>query len=137
MKKLLILSALILFSGIAFSQSLQKGNLIGIHKLTITVNTGYTVDEFMDFFTNKFIPKYEEIHPGLKIYVVKGNRGEEENKLGLLFMFNSIDARDKYWPKMGESSLLEQHNLENMTSTYEEFLKRGNWSTTFTDWIVQ
>ena len=137
MKKLIVLTALFLFSGITFSQTLEKGNLIGFHTLTINVNPDVTFNQYMDLFMNKYVPKYEESFPGLKLYVVKGIRGKDENSFGLLFMFDSVETRDKYWPKMGESSELAQQYFDKLRPTTDELQKLGSWSSIHTDWVVQ
>ena len=137
MKKNFVLVALLLFSGFTFSQTLEKGNLIGLHTLTIKPNPDVTFNQFMDFLENKFIPKYEESFPGLKMYVLEADRGENEGKFGLLFMFDSKESRDKYWPNMDETSELAQQGFEKMRPTSEEMVKFGTWSSTHTDWIVQ
>jgi hypothetical protein len=137
MKKLLIITALILFAGIAFGQTLQKGNLIGVHSLTITLQPDVTMDQYMDFFTNKFIPKYQESFPGLKLQILKGDRGENENKLGLLFSFESVEARDKLWPTMDGPSELAQQGFAKLNPTWDELVKLGTWTSVHTDWVVQ
>jgi len=137
MKKLIILTAFILFSGFSFSQTLQKGNLIGFHILTITPNPDVTFNQYMDFFMHKWVPKYEESFPGLKLFVVKGERGENNNRVGLLFLFESAEIRDKYWPKMDEGSELAQQGFDKLRPTSIEMQKLGTWSSVHTDWVVQ
>lgn len=137
MKKLSLLIVLVIFSGFAFSQTLEKGNLIGFHTITVKPNPDVTFNQFMDYFMNKWIPKYEESFPGLKLYVVKGNRGENENGFGLLYCFNSVEDRDKYWPKMDEASELAQIGFSKMSIAQAELAALGSWTSTHTDWIVQ
>lgn len=137
MKKLLVLTALILFSGITFSQTLEKGNLLGLHILTIKPNPDVTFNQYMDYFMNKYVPKYEESFPGLKLRVLKGIRGEHENSFGLLIMFDSVETRDKYWPKMDEASSLAQIGFQKMSIATAELAALGSWTSTHTDWVVQ
>ena len=49
MKKIIVVAALILFTGITFGQKLKKGNVIGTHVVTIELNPGVTMDQFLDF----------------------------------------------------------------------------------------
>ena len=137
MRKFLVLIAFILFSGITFCQTFEKGNLIGFHTITVKPNPDVTFNQFMDYFMNKYVPKYEESFPGLKIYVVKGNRGENENGFGMLFCFNSVEDRDKYWPKMNESSELAQIGFSKMSIASTELAALGSWTSTHTDWVIQ
>ena len=137
MKKLSVLIVLLFLSLVTFSQTLEKENLLGLHILTIKPNPDVTFNQFMDYFMNKWVPKYEESFPGLKIYVVKGNRGENENSFGTLFCFDSVETRDKYWPKMDESSELAQQCFDKLRPTTDELQKLGSWSSIHTDWVVQ
>ena len=57
MKKLIFIGiALILASGFAFGQKLKKGNLVGTHVLTIELNPGVTMVQFLDFYLNTLLP---------------------------------------------------------------------------------
>ncbi|WP_146066663.1 hypothetical protein, partial [Candidatus Venteria ishoeyi] len=83
MKKLILCVALIIAATSIFSQSLEKGNILGVHTNTVTLKSGVTMNQYLDFYTNKFIPEYEKNLPGIKLYVVKGTRGEGENSYGV------------------------------------------------------
>ena len=84
MRKLFVITALLLFAGIAFGQTLNKGSMIGVHPMTITLESGVTMDQFLDFFTNKWIPEVEKLFDGWKGIIVKGNKGEHVNEYGLV-----------------------------------------------------
>ena len=49
MKKLFIIIVYILFAGIAYGQTFQKGSIIGIHEWTITPDSGVTMSQFLEF----------------------------------------------------------------------------------------
>ena len=119
------------------AQPLQRGNLVALHVLSIKPNPDVTFNQYMDVFINKWVPKFEDSFPGSKLYVLKGNRGEYENSIGLLIIFDSIETRDKYWPKMDETSELGQQCFEKLTPTNQELSKLGTWSSIRTDWLVQ
>jgi hypothetical protein len=119
------------------AQTLQKGNILGLHVLSIKPNPDVTFNQYMDIFTNKWVPKFEESFPGLKLFVLKGDRGENENSFGLLIIFDSVETRDKYWPKMDEPSELAQQCFEKLTPINQELSKLGTWSSVRTDWLVQ
>ena len=137
MKKLLVLTALILFSGFTFSQTLEKGNNIGIHILTITPNPDVTFNQYMDFFVNKWIPKFEESFPGLKLYIAKGNRGEHDNYFALFFVYDSEETRDKFWPEDELTSDFGTECMEKLAPTYQELQRLGTWTSVLTDWVIQ
>ncbi len=72
MKKLIIAAAFLLFTCVAYGQTVQKGSVVGVHTSTVTLNSGVTLDQYMDYFTNRFIPEFEKNFPGIKLFLVKG-----------------------------------------------------------------
>ena len=69
MRKLLVITALLLFAGIAFGQTLQKGNLIGVHVITFDLKPGVTVDQVIDFFDEKNKPAWENANKMFDLYL--------------------------------------------------------------------
>lgn len=137
MRKLALITALLLFAGVSFGQSLQKGNLMALHTLEITPTPDVSFNEFMDHFTGEFIPKYEESFPGLHFYVLRGDRGENENKIGMLIFSESTDVRDLYWPAPDSTSAEAMKGFERMGTALEDLQKYGTFSSVYTDWIVE
>lgn len=137
MKKMYLITALLLCAGVSFGQSLQKGNLMAIHTLEITPNPDVSFNDFMDHFTGEFIPKYEESFPGLHFYVLRGDRGEGENKVGMLILSESTDVRDLYWPAPDSTSAEAIKAFEKMGAAWEDMQKYGNFSSVYTDWLVE
>ena len=66
MKKLILFTALVCIMGIAYGQNLQKGNLIGVHNMTITPNPGVTVEQVLSYMINTYIPAAEKSRPEWK-----------------------------------------------------------------------
>jgi len=137
MRKLLFVTALLLFAGIAFGQTLQKGSFLGLHHATVTLNEGVTMEEFVDFNINKMIPAVEKSFEGLKMFLLKGDRGEKANEIAFLWFFDSLKDRDVYFTPDGqltEKGLAAQEKLQPLM---EEGEKLGSYTTTYTDWEVQ
>lgn len=119
------------------AQNLQKGNLLGMHVINITLAPNVTMEKFLDFYTNKFIPEYEKNFPGIKLYVIKGIRGENENKFGLVYVLKSTEVRDKYWPQKDVSSDVTQAGMKKLEPLVEERKKLATWTeASQTDWII-
>ena len=137
MKNLILTAALILVVGTTFGQTLQKGNFVGTHVMTINLDPDVTMNQFKEFFANKAIPEYEKHLTGAKVYLLKGIRGENENSFGVIFIFESEMDRNKYWKEeeAGFTELGEEAN-EKMTPILEELNKLGTWATKYTDWVV-
>ncbi len=137
MKKLVLLFAIILMTGFAFGQTMQKGNLIGSHVMTVTLQPGKTMDQFVKFFKAKYVPAFEKNHPGWKLYLVKSVRGDVKDSFGLLFVIKSQKDRDKYYTADGTDSKLGKSTTEKMKPMEDDLLKLGSYKTTYTDWVIQ
>lgn len=137
MKKLILTAALILVAGITFGQTLQKGNLVGFHVMTINLDPDVTMNQYMDFFVTKAIPEYEKNFPGAKLYIAKGIRGEDENSFAWIFLFESEEIRNKYFNEDGSSSELGKSAEEKLQPMFEEGSKLGTYTTIYTDWVIQ
>ena len=98
MKKLVFITALFLLVGTAFGQTLKKGAVVCVNTFTYTLNTDVTMNQFLDFYLNKYIPEFEKCYPGVKTYVLWGDRGDKKNQIGTMDVYESVAVRDKYYP---------------------------------------
>jgi hypothetical protein len=137
MKKFILVASMILLTGIAFGQTIQKGTLIGTHVMTVTLQPGVTMEKFMDFIKTKLVPEMEKNIPTWKVYVLKGIRGESTNSFGLLYIIKSAQDRDKYYNADGSDSELSKSVNAKMKPVSDELVKLGTLTTKYTDWIVQ
>ena len=111
----------LLFSGSAlFAQSLEKGNLVGLHTMTVNLDPDVTMNQYKDFLRTKWIPAIEKHTPGMKAYLLQAIRGENQNSLGIIFMFNSDEDRNKYWNADGTPTELQQAVGEKMQAINAE-----------------
>src|SRR3954464_7989391 len=104
MKKLIFIIVFTLITHFSFGQTLQKGSLVGLHIMTVTLNPNVTMDQFSDFFINKVIPEYEKQFDA-KGYLVKGISGDNNNSSGIIWLFKNEQSRDKYFN--GDGSLTD------------------------------
>jgi len=138
MKKLITIVALILLTGTVYSQTLKKDAVIAISTYTITLQPGITMEQYVDFLMKKYIPEYEKIFPGSKMYVLHGDRGEKKDQIGFMWYFESLKARDKYYPTESDFSDAAQLAWGRMDAISEEESKYVvNSSRVFTDWIIK
>ncbi len=137
MRKLFIITALLLFAGIAFGQTLQKGNLISVHVLTVELKTGITMDQYIDYFNEKTKPAWEKADKGMEIYPLKAIQGVNENELGMIIIFKNEAARNKHYDADGNLSEYGNKVMEEIAPFRAEAEKLGTWTSKYTDWIVQ
>ncbi len=137
MRKLLVITALFLFAGIAFGQTLQKGNLIGLHVMSVELKPGATMDQFIDFFNEKVKPEWEKMENGMTVFIIKGIRGENMNEFGMLVQYKDEATRNKSFNPDGSYSEYGNKSMENMAPILTEMEKLGTWTPKYTDWIIQ
>jgi hypothetical protein len=136
MKKYFLFFAFILFAVITSGQSFEKGNYVGFHVLTITLNEGITMDQYLDVYKNKVMPAYEKNFQS-KCYLIKSSRGECENCVGVIIAWKSEADWSKFWNKEGGTTDLGQAALDKLKPQTEEIKKLGTYTSKYTDWIVQ
>jgi hypothetical protein len=139
MRKSVFAAAMVLFSLTISGQNLQKGTLLGHHTGAIVLNPDVTMTQYLSFLKEKLIPGYEKNFPGMKVYVLKGIRGESTNSVSILMVFSSEAIRDKYFKPDGGFSAEGESANKNMTAIYDEGNKYiKNWEADkYTDWLVQ
>jgi len=142
MKKLVIAAVFILLAGVTFSQTLQKGSILGLHVITINLDPDVTFNQWENFGITKYIPALnKEFQGDVEMYYLKVDRGDDENGLGLLWLFKSSEVRAKYFSEEGDPTDLFNSKLEKaLQSISEEMSKIGssNYSRLhFNDWIIQ
>jgi len=136
MKKLILTAIIILIADIVLGQTLQKGNLVGVHVIYIELNPGVTMAEFQKFHTNVLIPEYEKNYPGWQLFLAKGIRGENQNTYGWIIIVESEEIRNKYYNDDGSITEFGQAAAEKMKPILEDAEKYGKLKRTYTDWII-
>jgi hypothetical protein len=140
MKKLILFAIMILMTGIAFGQTIKKGAIVAVSSYEITLNPDVTMNQFLDFYLNKYIPEYEKNHPGVKQYILWGDRGEKKNMMGAMMVCESVAVRDKYWPAedsdtLSEASKAAQEKMKVINEEMNKFVVAGK--RVYTDWIIK
>ena len=136
MKNVMTTFGFVFVASLALGQSFHKGNLVGLHVLSINLNPDVTLNQYKDFFINTVIPEFEKIY-GAKIYLAKGIRGESNNSLAWIFIYESEAMRDKFYNNDGNHSDIGQVAWDKMQPTMDRLNKLGTSTTKYTDWVVQ
>jgi hypothetical protein len=82
----------------------------GLHE--IELQQGVAADDYERFFVEKIARS--PMVPGWKVHLLKGDRGARAGKYLVLLEIESLEARDRYFPREGEESqeftrFFEQH----------------------------
>jgi hypothetical protein len=139
MRKLIIATALVLITGVAFGQILQKGYTVSVHTLTISLEPDVTMAQFVDYF-NKSIPEWEKALPGLELLLMKGLNKENEDTYALIFVFESLKDFHKYWNDDGTFNVLNsvgKEAWEDFQIVLDEMHKLGTFEAEISDWVLQ
>ncbi len=72
------------------------GNVVAIRPLTLNKET--KPEEFERFVTEDFTPTFEEQVPGVRAYILKGERGDQKGSYSFVLIFDSVNTRDYYYP---------------------------------------
>jgi hypothetical protein len=137
MKKLMIAAAFILLAGVIFGQTLQKGCVLAVHHLTITLQPDVTMDQYLDFLNNTFIPEFEKQFPGIKMFSSKGLNRENKDDCAVVFYSKSMRDFNKYWNDDGGSTDVGAAAMDNLQPIRDEMNKLGTFTDAITDWVIQ
>jgi hypothetical protein len=138
MRKLLIVTALLLFAGITMGQVLPKGTVVGTHTLSVTLQPGVTMEQFLEFLSSKYIPEQNKFDPDWQMYLVKGIRGNiNNNSIGLIHIIKSEKVRAKYLNPDGSWTELGNSINEKLKPISDELDKYGSYTAQWTDWVIQ
>ena len=123
------------------AQTLKKGAVIAVNTYTFTLKPDVTMNQFIDFYVNKYIPEFEKNYPGVKEFLLTGNRGEKKNQIGVIDYFESVAIRDKYYPIENDTTMnaVVKAAEEKMKSVNEEvgkFFMPGS-TRVYTDWLIK
>src|SRR4030042_6346588 len=128
MKKLIFLAAFLIMAGAIFGQTLQKGNVLALHVITANLDPDVTYNQWKNFGLTKSIPAFnKEFQGDVIMYFAEVDRGDDENGLSLIFIFKSLEVRDKYFTKEGTPTELWNSKWEkvNQSTPEEERNKLG------------
>ena len=96
-----------------------------------------TYNQVQEFTLNKLIPEFERIFVS-KVYSLKGIRGENKYRYGMIYIYNSVEDKNKDWNDDGGLTDLGTEAMQKMQPTLEEFQNKfGIFEYTYTDLIVQ
>jgi hypothetical protein len=107
--------------------------VFGMHM--IALNPGVKAEDFERFVT-------EEVYPllsleGSESYLLKGDRGDREGKYLMVSEFESVEARDRYYPSPGEMSEELQQLLESWAVASEKWATFATpMDNIYTDYVV-
>lgn len=98
----------------AAAQNADGGEVVAIR--TLELNDDVDSSQFDRFVQNRYNPGWEGIIPGMKVVVVKADRGEEKGAYALIFLFDSVRTRNAYFPQEGSEG----------TESFQAYIKKAS-----------
>jgi hypothetical protein len=137
MRKPILAAGVLLLGGIAYAQELKKGNLVGVHNMSVKLEPGVTMEQFVDFYNKKVLPEHERARPGWKAYPVRRARGEKADGMGVIIVITSEAERDKYYNSDGSDSELGKAANAKVQPILSAMSKLGTITADpYIDWVV-
>ncbi len=141
--KTFLLICLLLGNGLVqlSAQTVKKGAVVVVNTYEMTLNPDVSLNQFLDFYNNKYIPEFEKNWPGVKLYPLWGDRGENKNKIGSIMVFESVAIRDKYYPAedgttTSDAAKAAGEKMKAMDAEANKYFVSGKRAT-YTDWIIK
>ena len=135
-KLLLVFTFLVSFLSSSYCQKLEQGILFGLHSYEITLKGDVTPEQFEKFYTEEYIPAFEKAMPGVKLFLLKGDRGEYAGKYGILIYFKSLEERNNWIPEPANMSEMGKKAVEKLQPLIDEFNEMVTHESKYTDWAV-
>lgn len=136
MRKILIVTAILLFAGIAYGQTLSKGNVVSIHAWTVKLNPDVSMNQFLTMWENEFKPIFTKTIPEMKPYVIKGINDQNKYNYAGLYIWDSIDKLLEYFNADGsptEKGAAAAGTLMEFMSVLEKY---GEFTYTSDDYVI-
>lgn len=137
MRKLLVITVLVLFAGIAFGQTIKKGATLAIRTSSdLILKPDVSMNQYLDVVTNKWIPEMEKLFPGTKMFIMKGDRGDMSHSYAWVWYFETVELKDKYFDSEGNmrDEALSEKMAALMPILMEYAIDVG--MVNYTDWVV-
>ncbi|MGB5364631.1 MAG: hypothetical protein WBN14_00080 [Polyangiales bacterium] len=117
----------------------EAGEVIAIRHLTLKKKTD--PGAFERYVAEEYAPAYQKFVPGVRALILKADRGKNAGKYIHLFIFDSLNTRDLYFPAgkpMSEIGVQVFKPVEEEYSKLQQYVTGapGSSSDKFTDYVV-
>jgi len=131
----LLLMAAFLISGLTtYSQKVIPGSVVGITQVK-PATEGMTNDQFEIYYLEKFFPVFNKAFSSIPISLMKKLKGKRMGEYAEFYVFESLEERNRWFPKPGVSSEEAKKGFENMGETWNKYHEKVS-SLAYTDYLV-
>jgi hypothetical protein len=136
MRKLLIITAFLLFAGLTFGQTLEKGGVLSLHHNQVTLAAGVTIDQYIDFYVDNIVPEMLKVFPGIEYKVLKGIGVNNQHEYGLLYYTESLEVFRTYWNDDGTPTEKGAAAMGTLQPLIEKLNALGETIQVPGDWLI-
>jgi hypothetical protein len=141
LRRCLVAAVLVMVPIICQARGLERGNLIGVHVVTVDLKPGVSMEDFTKFYVEHVLLEYEKSWPGLEGYLLKSFFSDSKNKFAVVWLFNTVEDRNRNFNADGTANQLERA-AQARVKPIEDKLKEmyGSYTVEYThedDWVVQ
>jgi hypothetical protein len=79
---------------------LKPGAVLSLHRMAAKPDVDRA--EVERFLETEYFPAWAEAFPGSRVFMLRGERGENAAEYGFLWVFESLEARNRYFPVPNE-----------------------------------
>lgn len=138
MKKFLVTAAaMLLFAGFLFGQTIKQGGVLALHHYQITFTPGVTVDQYLDFMTDKVLPEMQKAFQAkLPSKVLKGIGVNNQHEYAILSYWESLEVFRTYWNDDGTPTEKGAAAMAKVQPLIEKLNTMGTYTMVPGDWLV-
>lgn len=137
MRKLLIVTALLLFAGFTFAQTIQSGGVVLIHELKHNMDDD-ALKSFLKDYEEKIAPLSAEYFPDIKASLwVKGIGVDNKGSLAGLVYYESLEDYRKYYNEDNTPTEKGAAGYAAVMPVFQELLEKyGEVTFVLQDWYI-
>ena len=141
LSRCLVAAVVVMVPIICQARGLERGNLIGVHVITVDLKPGVSMEEFTKFYVEHVLPEYEKNWPGLEGYLLKSFFSDSKNKFAIVWLFKTVEDRNRNFHADGTANELERAAQARVKPIEDELkAKYGSYTVQYThedDWVLQ
>lgn len=128
--------ALLLFAGVLFGQTLEKGGVIALHRLEVTLAPGVSLDQYLDFMEKQIMPEAKKIFPEATYLFLKGIGENNQNQIGTFYYWESLEGFRTYWNDDGTPTEKGAAGMAKLQPLFEKLNALGTNTMVPGDWLI-
>lgn len=139
MRKLLVVTVLLLLFSVAYIQTPQRGSSFCLHVFTtLELKPSVTMEQHKDFLRNVYYPEFEKRFADVKLFFIEGEWGLEEDNFGMIYYSEDVETRDKYYKKGGGGFTEEGiETFKKVKLVFEKLMEQvEDYDREYTCWTI-